>query len=264
MKTSEALVSILIPCYNAAPYLRQCIESALNQTYKFIEIILLDDGSTDESLTIAQSYPIRVECQRHQGAAATRNRLLEMSAGEWIQYLDADDYLTVGKIDFQLLQSNAFKLPNYKDTSPFFRQKSLETEGLNKAPDIYICAYKLIKNEVDDYPIYFPSENILKHLASGHGPQINSLLIKRVTLKKVELNTGLQVGQKIWQERPYSDLWLLLDCIVKAQAKVQVSQHVGCCYRQGWSTQQISSQHKNARVRALEALKSAAKASINS
>jgi len=95
--------SILIPCYNANRHLAQCLESAIGQGAK--EIILIDDGSTDNSLSIANRYADRgvtVISHENIGVQATRNQLLGMATGEWLQCLDADDVLMEGKISRQL------------------------------------------------------------------------------------------------------------------------------------------------------------------
>jgi glycosyltransferase involved in cell wall biosynthesis len=100
----KPLVSILIPCYNAEKWIKQCIESALNQTYPHKEIIVVDDGSTDGSLEIIKSFGhvIHWETGTNKGGNIARNRLLEISTGEWLQYLDADDYLLPDKIAKQV------------------------------------------------------------------------------------------------------------------------------------------------------------------
>lgn len=97
-------VSILIPCYNAEKWLPHAIESALNQTYAHKEVIVIDDGSTDGSLEVIKSFGDRIiwQTQPNQGGNVTRNRLLELSHGEWLQYLDADDYLLNHKIETQI------------------------------------------------------------------------------------------------------------------------------------------------------------------
>ncbi|WP_353930087.1 glycosyltransferase [Okeanomitos corallinicola TIOX110] len=97
-------VSILIPCYNAEKWITQAIESALNQTYLNKEVIVVDDGSTDNSLEIIKSFgnSIHWETGANKGGNAARNRLLELSTGTWLQYLDADDYLLPDKIEKQI------------------------------------------------------------------------------------------------------------------------------------------------------------------
>lgn len=97
-------VSILIPCYNAEQWIAQAIQSALDQTYPNKEVIVIDDGSSDRSLEVIKSYGNQIywESQLNQGGNTTRNRLLELSTGEWLQYLDADDYLKPDKIEKQV------------------------------------------------------------------------------------------------------------------------------------------------------------------
>ena len=98
------LVSILIPCYNAAGWVAQAIESALQQTWPEKEVIVVDDGSTDVSLAIIQGFGdrIRWETGPNRGGNSARNRLLERAQGEWIQYLDADDLLLPEKVADQI------------------------------------------------------------------------------------------------------------------------------------------------------------------
>ncbi|WP_071191346.1 glycosyltransferase [Trichormus sp. NMC-1] len=97
-------VSILIPCYNAEQWIAQAIESCLNQSYPHKEVIVVDDGSTDGSLEKIKSFgnSIHWETGENRGGNVARNRLLELSTGEWLQYLDADDYLLPTKIEQQV------------------------------------------------------------------------------------------------------------------------------------------------------------------
>ena len=101
---SQPLVSILIPCFNAERWVAQAIESALAQTWPEKEVIVVDDGSTDGSLAIIRSFEdrIRWESGPNRGGNPTRNRLLALARGEWLQYLDADDYLLPDKVAKQV------------------------------------------------------------------------------------------------------------------------------------------------------------------
>ena len=95
------LVSIIVPCHNAEPWLEATLESALAQTWPRCEIILVDDGSTDGSLPLAQSFAARgvqVVAQANRGASAARNHALRLARGDWLQFLDADDLLAPDKI----------------------------------------------------------------------------------------------------------------------------------------------------------------------
>jgi glycosyltransferase involved in cell wall biosynthesis len=85
------LVSIIIPCYNGETYLAQAIESALMQTYQPVEIIVVDDGSTDNSPAIAQRFPVQYIHQQNQGLTPTRNLGIQQSKGDYLVFLDADD-----------------------------------------------------------------------------------------------------------------------------------------------------------------------------
>lgn len=102
-------VSILVPCFNAERWIAQAVQSALDQSHHDVEIIVVDDGSTDGSLDVIRSFGnrIRWESGPNNGGNRTRNRLLELATGEWIQYLDADDYLLPEKIERQLEELQA-------------------------------------------------------------------------------------------------------------------------------------------------------------
>jgi len=106
----SSFVSILIPCHNGERWLAQAIESGLGQTWSEKEVIVVDDGSTDGSLEIVQRFRdrIRWESQPNRGANATRNRLLELARGDYLQYLDADDYLLPDKVERQVMCLGAY------------------------------------------------------------------------------------------------------------------------------------------------------------
>jgi glycosyltransferase involved in cell wall biosynthesis len=102
----QPLVSILIPAYNAELYLSETLDSALAQTWNNTEIILVDDGSSDNTFIIAKSYEEKgvtvVAQNENRGQTAALNRCLAASKGEFIQYLDADDILEPEKIEMQV------------------------------------------------------------------------------------------------------------------------------------------------------------------
>jgi hypothetical protein len=106
---SSASVSVIIPCYNTEAYVSEAIASALDQIYPHVEVIVVDDGSSDRSVEVIRSFGdrVRLEQMDHQGACAARNRGLSLSQGEFIQFLDADDILLPNKLALQvpILQS---------------------------------------------------------------------------------------------------------------------------------------------------------------
>src|SRR5712672_266302 len=98
-------VSILIPAYNAEEWIADTIRSAVAQTWPQKEIIVVDDGSTDQTLAVAQQFEsdcVKVFTQKNQGAAAARNKAFSLSQGDYIQWLDADDLLAPDKIASQM------------------------------------------------------------------------------------------------------------------------------------------------------------------
>ena len=86
-------VSIVIPCYNAEKYLDEAITSALDQTWQDIEVIVVNDGSTDNSLEIMKSYEITYVDKKNGGIASALNSGIKHSTGDWVHWLSADDKL---------------------------------------------------------------------------------------------------------------------------------------------------------------------------
>ena len=101
---ASPLVSILIPAYNAERWIHEAITSALGQTYSSKEVIVADDGSTDETAKIIRTFGDRIRFVQlsHAGGNAARNALLELAQGEWLQYLDSDDFLLPTKVADQI------------------------------------------------------------------------------------------------------------------------------------------------------------------
>jgi glycosyltransferase involved in cell wall biosynthesis len=115
MNSNFPLVSVLIPLYNKEIFVAETITSVLNQTYPNIEIIIVDDGSTDKSFDIANSFvsnKVRVFKQANKGASAARNKAFGLSKGDFIQYLDGDDLLHPHKIaeQMKILSDNLLSL----------------------------------------------------------------------------------------------------------------------------------------------------------
>jgi len=98
---NNPLVSVVIPCYNSQAYVGEAIRSALDQTHKNLEVIVIDDGSNDASLQVIKSFgqSVRWETGPNRGAPAARNRGAELARGEFIQFLDADDLLLPEKVE---------------------------------------------------------------------------------------------------------------------------------------------------------------------
>lgn len=105
MSDSTSLVSVLIPVYNASAYLKQCLDSVVNQSYSHLQIVIIDDGSTDDSFVLCQEYAnsdsrIELYHQVNQGVAFTRNNLLDKVKGEYVLFVDSDDWIELNMVEF--------------------------------------------------------------------------------------------------------------------------------------------------------------------
>lgn len=142
--------SILIPAYNAEPFIDKCLKSISRQIFKDFEVIIIDDGSTDKTFEICRQFVKKdsrfsIYHQHNSGIAVTRNKLLDMAKGEWIAFIDADDYV---KEDY---------LDNF--------HKNISIKGT----EVVVCNYK-IKNtqgNTKEYyqPFYSKEEYLLKLLS---------------------------------------------------------------------------------------------------
>lgn len=99
----NSVISVIIPAYNASKYLAEAIESVLAQTYTRYEMIIIDDGSTDETHKVVEKYKgkVRYFYQANQGIGAARNKGVINAEGQYLAFLDADDYWTSDKLEKQ-------------------------------------------------------------------------------------------------------------------------------------------------------------------
>ncbi len=97
--TTCPLISVIIPCYNHGAYLPEAFASIWQQDYPAVEIVVVDDGSTDTTREVAQHYPaVKYVYQANQGLSAARNTGLTHSTGQYLVFLDADDWLLPGAL----------------------------------------------------------------------------------------------------------------------------------------------------------------------
>jgi len=107
------MISIIVPVYNSEKYIDRCLDSILNQTYKDLEIVLVNDGSNDQSLKILENYALRdtrikVVNQENKGVAAARNTGLDNATGDYILYVDSDDWIENNMVERMVeLSANA-------------------------------------------------------------------------------------------------------------------------------------------------------------
>src|SRR4030067_35161 len=162
------LISVIMPCFNAKKYLREAIESVTGQTYANVELIVVDDGSTDNSMDIAQSYGDRVILikQNNKGPSPARNRGLMASKGKFIAFLDADDYWRA-----DLLEKMHAALHNSDAVEAYCGWQNIGLEGGGGKPYI---------------PPDYESGNKVKLFLQHAAPwPIHAALIKRSALEEV-------------------------------------------------------------------------------
>src|ERR1035437_8101512 len=131
-RESENLVSVIIPCYNADKYIGEAIESVLNQTHKNFELLVINDGSTDNSETIIKKYQkedsrIQHYSQTNQGVATARNLGLKHASGSIVAFIDSDDAWEPENLEVKV----KFLATNH-DTHWVYSDMFLADEAMNK------------------------------------------------------------------------------------------------------------------------------------
>ena len=127
-----SMISIIIPNYNGAKFLREAIDSALDQQGVELEVIVVDDGSTDDSRAILESYGDRIRpiFQHNQGASAARNAGLAIARGEYVKFLDGDDYLLPNALHQQVLQAIELEQNEDKRCVVYGDARLIDADGL--------------------------------------------------------------------------------------------------------------------------------------
>lgn len=136
----EELVSIIMPSYNTANYIKLTIESVLKQTYQNWELLIVDDCSTDNTDNIVAQYNdkriIYMKNKKNCGAAVSRNRALKVARGKWIAFLDSDDLWYPTKLEEQIkfmVQNNySFSYTNYREINEANEENGIEVNGPKK------------------------------------------------------------------------------------------------------------------------------------
>ena len=199
------IISVIIPTYNKAPYIQQAVDSVLGQTYKDLEIIVVDDGSTDETVPKLKSYVdaglITYLYQTNQGPSVARNVGLRLARGQYIKFLDSDDFLYPEQIKKQIQ----------------------DIEGEPEA--ISITDYLILKlnGKTEKRPVYLVSKE--KQLASfieSNRATIHSFLVPKFLLDRVG---GFDESLTCSED---TDLWIR---ILGQGAYMKHLPFIGCCYR---------------------------------
>lgn len=174
MTTTSPTVSVIIPAFNAARFLGDAIHSVACQAYPHLEIVVIDDGSTDETSEVVRAFPqVRYVRQSNRGIASARNTGVREARGELIAFLDADDLWTSNKLPLQL-------------------------DALREHRDVQIVAGR-VEQFIDDscdQAIALPAE-------SGEAYTAGAMLIRRDDFLRVGfLNPALRIGEFVdWHSR---------------------------------------------------------------
>ena len=193
------LVSVIIPVYNAEPFIEKCVESVVAQTYRPIEIVIVDDGSTDRSLEILKllqlMHPdiIKIIEQKNKGVSEARNTAIFQAKGKYLSFLDSDDEF----------------LPDYLTQAV----QSIENHG----SEMTIAAFNLIKDNSEKYKVNYIKEKedsisvktyinwmITYHDEAYWGANWNKLYISSIIKKnKISFKTGVSIGEDFYFNLQY-------------------------------------------------------------
>lgn len=173
------MVSIIIPTYNRESYVLRAVESVLNQTYRDIEVVLIDDGSTDNTAhklkeVSTKDSRLKYFFQENKGVAAARNLGMQKASGEYISFLDSDDVLYPCKVEEQI--------------------RELTKQGA----DVCVCNYWIVKEKQRRIGLRGSIKNFLLHyLQNKMTPQTNSWLFKSALWKdnKILFREGCSWGE---------------------------------------------------------------------
>lgn len=173
VNATQPVVSVIIPCYNHGRYLAEAIQSVLNQTYKSIEIIVVDDGSADNTKPVAESFlNVKYVYQENQGLSAARNTGILNSVGEYLVFLDADDLLVVDALAYNL--NHLFGNENLAFASGGYLLETSEGKKIAKTKD----------------PIY--QNNYLEFLKKNYIEMHATVMYRRWVFDDLKYDTSLK------------------------------------------------------------------------
>ena len=174
-------ISIIVPVYNVENYLKECLDSLINQTLKEIEIICVDDGSADNSLKILQEYAgqdkrIKVLTQKNKKQGAARNKGLSIAKGEYIQFVDADDYISLNacekiykqcsELNLEMISFGGINFDNKTKeliSFPYYEFRYLPQEYENKVLNYKACKNFVTEMAVTTWCTVYEHKYIRKH-----------------------------------------------------------------------------------------------------
>ncbi len=208
------MISVIIPVYNVSKYLKQCLDSIINQTYKNLEIILVNDGSTDDSLTICEEYQrldsrIIVVSQANKGLAGARNTGIETATGIYLMFVDSDDWMELHAIETAFSNMNEVDLVCFSFFKEYPTNQIPRAFGLNGRYKASFMQRKItgpINEELSD-----PSH--LETLVTAWGKIYKTNIIKSHNIKSKNLSEigAWEDGFFTWEYLNQSQFVFILD-----------------------------------------------------
>ena len=195
----NALISVIVPVYNAEKYLAECVQSIISQTYRNLEIILVDDGSKDSSGSICDSFAekdsrIKVIHQENAGVSAARNHGLDECHGEYVSFVDSDDYYSTNLFESAVRLSTMFTPPDLFEfsisfTDTFGNISRTDSSAIPKNTPINI---DFIRSAI------IPSLIHVNKNTTGFGAWVTNKLFKKSILDNH--NIRFDNNLKIWED----------------------------------------------------------------
>ena len=197
------LVSVIIPCFNCACYLKQSVESVLSQTFTDLECLIIDDGSTDDTREVCKALMqndsrVRYLLKEHGGLPAARNFGIRHAKGKWIQHLDSDDSLHKNKISYQLNY-----LTGFESEGDIVCYSDYEVIWENQNKEVTRTSYVIVGDLTNDQLL----NRIMKWRFEPNIPlHVNNTLFKKSVFKNKMYNENF---------RAFQDLELFVDLLLK-------------------------------------------------
>ena len=184
-------ISIIVPVYNGEKYLKRCINSLISQTYKNIEIIIINDGSTDETINICKSYSdrrIKLVNNTNHGVSYSRNDGIKKSTGDYITFIDADDW-----IESDCIENNVRILKKYNSLDVLRYNYKVIGGKAFATNNIYELSNKLVSKSDFNNKFYMHFISDIENIPC----LVMLLFIKKEIIKKISFNEDLTMMEDV-------------------------------------------------------------------
>ena len=206
-------VSIIIPIYNVEQYLPKCLDSVINQTYKNLEIICVNDCSLDDSLEICQQYATKdsrikiIDRKQNGGLSATRNSGLEVASGEYVYFIDSDDYIDLDYIEKMVSEAIKNDAKVVLNTNILYKINGRESQHMpeltkNNISNVFLPANECVWNVIWNACAYLWKKSFLDSINARfpQGYVIEDMYFQAITLAQLDKVYVMRGGHiTMWQ-----------------------------------------------------------------